>query len=66
MARGLIIHSLICCPVLPVLLDDLNRSLLGWGNERVVNPFDEVNDVSTVLLFKPRTLIPILTSSFSK
>jgi len=30
---------------LPVLLDDLNRSLLGWGDERVVNPFDEVNDL---------------------
>lgn len=33
-------------PVLPVLLDDLNRCMLDWGSECVVNPFKEVNDVS--------------------
>ena len=56
-----------CYPVLPVLLDDLNSSLLDWGDERVVNPFDEVNDVSTVLV-KHSTdfLSPFLTSLCSK
>ena len=33
-------------PVLPALLEDVNRRMKDWGNEGRVNPFKEVYDVS--------------------
>jgi hypothetical protein len=39
--------------VLPVLLDDLNDRMLGWGTKGKINPFKEVYDVCSILFTYP-------------